>query len=171
MAVANLVWFPVVLTQPILLAVGAMRHAFLSSLIALPLSGLVLCVAARYGIETMAASQLVTTPFQMYVVLTFIRRHVRFTWAELALALQPSAVVSMYSIFPVLLIIGLTGFEFGLSLALSLLAGAASICGWVVGVRLTRHPIGTEIHNLTELLGRRTVAARLLDRVFLVGAD
>jgi hypothetical protein len=59
-ALANLSWFPVIVTQPVLLAVNAMRHAFLSSLIALPLSAAVLCVASLFGVEAMAASQALT---------------------------------------------------------------------------------------------------------------
>jgi len=169
-AVAILVWFPVMLTQPLLLAIGAMRHALLSSLIALPLSALVLCAASSFGVEAMAASQLVTTPFQMYVALRFIRRHAPFTWMELAVALRPSAVVSICSILPVLLVIGLTGFDLRLSLPLAIVAGGLSGCGWVVGIRLTGHPVGAEIHRAAEILGRHTAAARLVARLLAVGA-
>ncbi len=168
MTVATLVWFPVVLAQPLLLAVGAMRHAFLSNLIALPLSALVLCAASSFGVEATAASQLVTSPFQMYVVLRFVRRHVPFTWTEFAVALRPSAVVSICSILPLLPVIGLTGFDLHLSVPLAVVAGGLSVCGWVVGIRLTGHPIGAEIHRAAEILGRHTATARLVGRVLAV---
>jgi O-antigen/teichoic acid export membrane protein len=170
MAVASLAWFPVFLTQPLLLAVGAMRHALLSSLIGLPLSAFVLCGASYFGVEAMAASQLVTTPFQMYVALSFARRHVPFSWKELALTLRPSAGVSLCSVLPLALVSALVGFDPHLPLTLAILAACLSLCGWVVGIRLTGHPIGSEIHYIAEILAARIPMARLVGRFFAVNA-
>ena len=170
MAVAVLVWFPIVLTQPLLLAIGAMRDALLCSLIGLPPSALVLCAASSFGVKAMAASQLITTPFQMYIALRFICRHVPFTWSEFAVALRPSALVSICCIIPVLPLIAANGFDLGLSLPLAAVAGGLSGCGWVVGIRLTGHPVGAEIHHTAASLGRHTAAARLVGRLLAVGA-
>jgi hypothetical protein len=79
-------------------------------------------------------------------------------------------VVSICSILPVLLVIGLTGFDLRLSLPLAIVAGGLSGCGWVVGIRLTGHPVGAEIHRAAEILGRHTAAARLVARLLAVGA-
>lgn len=171
MTVATLAWFPAVLMQPLLLAVGAMRHAFLSNLIGLPASALVLCTASSFGIEAMAASQLVTTPFQVYVGLTFIRRHVAFGWLDMAAALRQSAVVTCCSAFPVLLVIALSGFAFDISVGLAAFAAGLSACGWVAGIRLTRHPVGGEIHRAADTLGRHTIAGRVVMRLLPVGAS
>ena len=83
MAVAGLAWFPVMLTSPVLLAVGANRDRVMADLIGRSVSALVLCSAAWFGIMAMAASKLVTLPFQMVLSLRFVRRHVAFSGHEL----------------------------------------------------------------------------------------
>ncbi len=170
LALSALALFPVVLIQPLLLAIGEMRHAFLASLITLPLSAALLCAAGTLGVEAMAASQLVIIPFQVYIGLSFIRRHVPFTWSEMATALRQSAGTSACTILPVLLVIALNGFDFRLSLPLGAIAGALSICGWVAGVRLTGHPVGNEIHHAAQALGRHPAAARFVSRLLAVSA-
>lgn len=164
MTAATVLWFPVVLTQPLLLAVGAMRDAFLSSVIALPLSALVLCAASTMGAEAMALSQFVTTPIQMYVALRFIQRHVPFTWTELAVALRPSLAVCGFAILPVLTMIGLTDLHFDLSITMSIIAGGIAFVGWLVGIKLTGHPVGAEISHVAEMITRSPAAVRLTGR-------
>ncbi|MBE0530356.1 MAG: oligosaccharide flippase family protein [Rhodospirillales bacterium] len=153
-AVANLAWFPVVVTQPILMAVNAMRHAFLSSLIAMPVSALILCGASLFGVEAMVASQLLTTPFQIYVALSFARRHVPFKWAEVGLAVRSSAAVSAFSVTPALLIIAANGFDFDLAAWSAVLATVLAACGWMAGIWVTGHPVKTEITDLLKLINR-----------------
>lgn len=165
MGVATAVWFPVVLSQPLLLAIRAMRDAFLSNLIALPLSALVLCIASTQGVEVMAASQLVTTPFQMYIALKFVRRHVPFSWIELARAVRPSAIVTAFSVLPVLVVIGLAGFHFDLPLPIAITAGLLSAVGWLIAIRLVSHPVSAEIRLIVEFLAGRLPSLRVLGRL------
>ena len=97
MAIAALAWFPVMLTSPVLLAVGANRDRVMADLIGRSVSALMLCSAAWFGIMAMAASKLVTLPFQMVLSLRFVRRHVAFSGRELSAALWKSAVVTTSS--------------------------------------------------------------------------
>ena len=76
MAIAGLAWFPVTLTSPVLLAMGANRDRVMADLIGRSVSALVLCSAAWFGIMAMAASKLVTLPFQM-VALASVRAAAR----------------------------------------------------------------------------------------------
>ena len=92
MAVATFAWFPVTLTSPVLLAVGANRDRVMADLWGRSVSAVILCSAAWFGIMAMAASKLVTVPYQMVLSLCFVRRHVRFRWRELGVALWRSAV-------------------------------------------------------------------------------
>jgi lipopolysaccharide exporter len=170
MAVANLFWFPVALAQPLLLAIGAMRDAFVSSLIALSVSALLLCGASVFGVKAMAASQFLTTPFQMYIVLTFIRRHVTFSWREFLVALRPSAIVSLYSVLPALVVMGLGDISTTRWFYTASGAVVASLCGWTVGILLTKHPVRVEIHRMAMAAGRRIPAARLVGRLFAANA-
>lgn len=167
-ALASLSWFPGVLNQPVLLALGAMRDAFLANLVALPISAVVLSAASSFGVEAMAASQLFTTPFQVLVALAFIRRHVPFGWLEMAAALRSSALVTLCSVVPVVAVIALAGFELDLSIGLAAVAGGLGACGWMIGIRLTRHPVGLEIHRAAEALGGPPSTARLVGRLLAV---
>ena len=78
MAIAGLAWFPVVLTSPVLLAVGANRDRVLADLLGRSVSAAILCGSAWFGIMAMAVSKLVTLPFQMVVSFCFVRRHIAF---------------------------------------------------------------------------------------------
>ena len=57
MAIAGLAWFPVILTSPVLLAVGANQDRVLADVLGRSLSAVVLCSSAYFGIMAMAAEQ------------------------------------------------------------------------------------------------------------------
>ena len=74
LCVANLALFAACLSYPVLVAAGSVRDALTSSLISLPPSLLVILCAAFFGAEAVAASALLTLPFQAAVALYFIGR-------------------------------------------------------------------------------------------------
>ena len=74
LCVANLALFAACLSYPILVATGSVRDALTSSLISLPPSLLVILCAAFFGVQAVAASALLTLPFQAAVALYFIGR-------------------------------------------------------------------------------------------------
>lgn len=168
-AVASLAWFPVVLMQPLLMAIDAMRHAFLVSLIGLPTSALVLCAASPFGVTAMVASQLFTVPFQVYVGLTYIRRHVPFGWLEVAGALRGSAILTGCSVLPVLLILAPSGFDMDISFGLAAVAAGLAALAWLVGLRLTNHPINAELRRAMAAF-QHTLAGRTVMRLLPIGA-
>jgi len=168
-AVASLACFPMVLMQPLLMAIDAMRHAFMVSLIGMPTSALVLCAASPFGVRAMIASQLFTVPFQVYVGLTYIRRHVPYSWLEVAIALRSSAILTAWSVLPVLLILATTGFDMDISFGLAVFAGSLSALAWLVGLRLTNHPINAELRRAMAAF-RHTVAGRAVLRLLPTGA-
>ena len=67
LCVANLALFAACLTYPILVAAGGVRDALTSSLISLPPSLLIILCAAFFGVQAVAASALLTLPFQAAV--------------------------------------------------------------------------------------------------------
>lgn len=161
MALASLALFPVVLAQPLLMAVGAMRDAFLINLIVLPISALVLCGASSFGIVAMAASQFLIIPFQAYISLRYVRRHVHFEWLEMVAALRDSAAVTCFMVLPILLLFVVIGFRLDLSFGTAALAACLSAAGWLLGVRVTRHPIGDEIRRVAAAVERRLAGSRV----------
>jgi O-antigen/teichoic acid export membrane protein len=170
MAVAGLAWFPVVLTSPVLLAVGANRDRVLADLLGRSLSAVVLCSSAYFGIMAMAASKLVTLPYQMILSLCFVRRHVPFRWREAGAALWQSAMVTAGTAAGPIGVIALPDFSFDLSMAATALALLLAAIGWVVSVYMTQHPILPELRRGTEAILETAVVRRLHARIVAPGA-
>ena len=162
MALASMAFFPAILTSPILLAMGATRDNFLASLITLPISAAVLCLFGLLGVKAMAASQLLTIPFQSYIAFRIIRRHVPFAWGALLVAIRGSAGVTLCSTIGPLILIAAHGFDLDLSIAASLTAGLLAAVGWVVGLRLCRHPMLREVEAILGVIQRSPAVRRLL---------
>ncbi|WP_134499350.1 lipopolysaccharide biosynthesis protein [Microvirga pakistanensis] len=154
LALAGLLWFPTILTQPLLVAVGAIRHNFLSSLITRPLAAIILCCASLYGVTALAASQFIALPLQVSITLYFVRRHVPFTWREMGAAVWRSAVASLFSAAGPVAIIILSGFSFDLSIGATIAAGLLAAAGWLAGLWLTDHPVLVELQGAVDTARR-----------------
>ncbi|MFZ1106332.1 MAG: oligosaccharide flippase family protein [Hyphomicrobiaceae bacterium] len=149
-ALASLLSFTGELTYPVLVSLGAMRDLLRRALIAWPLSALVIAGASTFGLMAAALSFFVIVPFQAYVSLCFVRRHVPVPWRALAGACGRSAVVTLCSAAGPLCVVAALGFRFDMPVLAALLAGALAAAGWLAGVWLTRHPL---MHEL-RLAGR-----------------
>ena len=167
MAVACLAWFPVMLTSPMLLATGANRERTLADLLGRVVSALVLCSAAWFGIMAMAASKLVTLPYQLFLSLYFVQRHVPFRWSEVWLALWKSAVVTATSMTGPIGIVALSESGFDLSILATAAAVLLAAAGWLAGVVMTQHPILPELRKAAEAVGETPVARRLRARAIV----
>ncbi len=152
-ALASLCLFPAFMTYPVLVAVGRVKDTLTTSLITLPISIALVFAAAHIGLAAVAASMFLTAPFQVYVALRFIRRHVPFAWGDLAAATWKSAVTTLGAAAAPAAAIALTGFRFDLSVPVMLVTGAGAAIGWMVGLSLTGHPL------LAELRGASRAAA------------
>ena len=160
MAVAGLAWFPVVLTSPVLLAVGANRDRVLADLLGRSVSAVVLCSSAAFGIMAMAASKLVTLPFQMVVTFCFVRRHIHFRWRELWVALWKSAVVTAGSAVGPVGVVALSGSGFDLSIAATALAAVLAVAGWLATLLTVQHPVLVELRGAAAALAATPFARR-----------
>lgn len=145
LAMASVFWVTVIATNPLLLALGQNRDAFLSTLLCRGVAAILLCAASAHGVMAMALVQFIALPAQMLVSLYFARRHLRFTLAELLAAVAPSVIVTGISIGgPVALFVGngwnltMDLVDFGLTLLLA--AG-----GWLLGLVVTDHILLTEV--------------------------
>jgi hypothetical protein len=78
-------------------AVGSVRDALVSSLISLPPSLLVIFAASFFGVKAVAASALLTLPFQAAVAIHFIGRHLDMTSSDLVRATFKSGIVALCS--------------------------------------------------------------------------
>jgi O-antigen/teichoic acid export membrane protein len=144
-ALASLFYFTAELNYPVLVSLGAMKDLLLRALIAWPLSALIIAGASAFGLTAAALSFFVIVPFQAYVSLYFVRRHVPITWRELANVCWRSAVITLCSAAGPLGVVASLGFRFDISATAALLAGALAAAGWLAGVWLTQHPLLHEI--------------------------
>ena len=97
MCIAHLSLFAACLTYPVLVALGSVRDALMSSLISLPPSLLIIFVASFFGVEAVAASAMLTLPFQAAVAIYFISRHLDIGVLDLFRATSKSGIVTLFS--------------------------------------------------------------------------
>ena len=159
------------LTSPVLLAVGANRDRVMADLVGRSVSAIVLCAAASFGIMAMAASKLLTVPFQMVLSLCFVRRHVPFRWRELWMAaLWRSAAVTAATAAGPAGVIALSDASFDLSLAATMLAVLLAVCGWLASIVMTRHTVLFELKKAAEAVVETSLGQRLRIRVVAPGS-
>ncbi|OSI60605.1 polysaccharide biosynthesis protein [Bradyrhizobium canariense] len=147
LCIANMALFAACLSYPMLVAVGSVRDALISSLISLPPSLLVILGASFFSVQAVAASALLTLPFQAAVAIYFIGRHLRFGLKDLVRALMKSTLVTAATAFGVAGCAALT--EAGMLTSLAGLVSAmcvASICWWL-GLLLVGHPLLHQLHR------------------------
>jgi O-antigen/teichoic acid export membrane protein len=148
MALGSMTLFPAFITYPVLVAVGAIRDALVSSLISIPPSLLLIYLASLHNLEAVAATQLVTGPLQVYVALRFIRRHVPITWGEFCASVVPSGVIALFAAAPTVIAVLLAGFRFDLSLPVTVASCIGAAAAWLAGLWVTQHPLLAEIQRV-----------------------
>ena len=144
---ANLALFAACLSYPILVATGGVRDALTSSLISLPPSLLIILCAAFFGVQAVAASALLTLPFQAAVALYFIGRRLAFRPQHLSRALLKSGVVTAVTASGVMVCAALIEARIVPSfVGLIVASGVAALCWWL-GLMLTGHPLLHQVHR------------------------
>lgn len=157
-AIALLFSFSFELNYPVLVAMGAIRDLFIRALIIFPASGLIMCAAIYLGgLQAVAASLLLTIPFQAWVALSFVKRRLGLTWRDIAAALWKSAIVAVITITPALAVIIFSGSGFAISPLRGLAAGLLSAALWAVALALTRHPLFGEITRTFAFVRKRAL--------------
>jgi O-antigen/teichoic acid export membrane protein len=167
MALASLFNFSAHLNLPILIAKGAMREGLIRSIVAWPISALIITSASLFGLEAAALAWFVTTPLQSYVSLYFVRRHVAVSWMEIANSLWRGVILTILSAIGPLVGAVLTAGRFGFGAAAA--AMTLSALGWSVGLLLTSHPLLNEIEgavsSVLRICGVNAVTARRIWRL------
>jgi O-antigen/teichoic acid export membrane protein len=157
MCVANLALFAACLTYPVLVAVGRVRDSLVSSLISLPPSLALIFIASFFGVEAVAASMLVTLPFQAAVAIHFIRRNLKFQLSELTSRVSKAAIVTLMTSGTTAVCAVLIEQNWIPVLTGLVVASCLGLGCWILGLALTAHP----------LLAKLQLAAREVVRLFL----
>ena len=152
---ASVFWFAVIVTNPLLLALGKNRDAFYSSLICRCLATIVLCTASVHGVTAMALSQFASLPIQMIISLSFAKRHLHFTLFELWSAILPSILVTACTMTGPLVLLIVRGWEGGMGLGVLALTCVLAAVGWLTGLIMVRHSFLGEVRFMAfKLLTR-----------------
>jgi O-antigen/teichoic acid export membrane protein len=157
LCVAQLSLFAACLSYPVLVAAGSVRDTLVSSLISLPPSLLIIFAASFFSVEAVAASALLTLPFQAAVAIYYVGRHLDLRFSDLVQATQKSGMVALCSCAAVaicasLIEHGLIGPVTGIFVAC---ATAATV--WLAAVFAVQHPL---LQELKEPVSRGLSAAR-----------
>jgi O-antigen/teichoic acid export membrane protein len=147
LCIASLSLFAACLTYPVLVAVGRVRDTLLASLISLPPSLVVIFVASFFGVQAVAASALVTLPFQALVAIYFIGRRLSFSASDFLQAVLKSVVVTACVAAGVLLSVLCCKYAGAGPIAGLLLGSILAAAGWSFGLLLTRHPLLFQIRT------------------------
>jgi O-antigen/teichoic acid export membrane protein len=144
-AIASLFSFSFELNYPVLVSIGAVHDIFRRALIVCPVSVVIITVAAFFGLRAVAFSLLLVIPFQAFVSLTFVRRHIVIGWLEIWSAVWRSAVVAAITVAGPLAVVMYIGSGFEISLGHALSGAALAAAGWLLGLWLTGHALLIEI--------------------------
>lgn len=154
LCIANMALFAACLSYPVLVAVGSVRDALIASFISLPPSLLVILAASFFSVQAVAASAVLTLPFQAAVTIYFIGLHLGLRLTDVARALMRSGFVTAATAFGVAGCAALTQAGILTSLAgLALGLCAAALCWWL-GLLLTGHPLLHQLHLAAVGLAR-----------------
>ena len=161
LSLAAVFWFATIVSNPLLLALGKNRDAFLASLMARSIAATVLCGASTYGITAMAISQFISVPVQLFISLGFTRKHLDFTTSELVSALTPSVAVTVFTLSGPMLLLSSGGWDLQISsLEFAIMLPLAGL-GWLVGLVLVRHPFLEEVQLISQFIVAAAARVRL----------
>lgn len=153
LSLAAILWFPNILTFPVLVALGANREAFEANLIGRGLSTIIICGGASlFGLYGLVLSQFIVLPFQSYLSFIYVRRHVPFAWSQLFAIMYKSGQVTLCAVAGPLAVLAANGFRFDQSILLALLSVVLSGIGWVAALIVTRHPFLDELTTFASLV-------------------
>jgi hypothetical protein len=156
MAAATMLYFPVPLMFPALVAAGGIRDTAKAWIISLPITSLIMILAAQHGPFVLALSIFATTPIQVGVGLWFLMRRLKLSAGEYLRALAPSAAATLATVLGPLGVIGLNGFDMDITVLQAAVGGGLGAVFWFLAMGWTRHPFAAE---LAYLLGRIQVLA------------
>jgi O-antigen/teichoic acid export membrane protein len=153
-ALASLFSFSFELNYPVLVSVGAIHDVFRRALIVCPVSIAIIFVASFISLPAVVWSLTLVIPFQAFVSLSFVRRHIRLSWAEIGSAVWRSAVVAAATVSGPLTIVMVAGSTFDISVKQAAVGVLLAVVGWLFGLWLTRHLLLEEILRSSAYLKR-----------------
>jgi O-antigen/teichoic acid export membrane protein len=149
-AIAGFVSITSPLVQPTYMAVGAFRDLFVVNILLFPIRISIVAAAAFGGLYWLAWSVVIRAVIAELVFLLRLRAHVRVELRDILRSLTPSLVVTLATIAGPIGLMAYRGFDFDLSIGMSIAAMIAAAIGWLSSIFLTEHPIRNEIMTVVS---------------------
>jgi O-antigen/teichoic acid export membrane protein len=168
-AIALLFNFPTSLNYPIQVAAGGIRHTVSVAFGQMAVSLAIMSFAAGYSLKAVALSTMLTIPFNVCLSVWLVRRLVPFGLLAFVGALKKSAICTVFSAAgPAVVLITRTQ---GTDMTIEMLSAVVMSCaaGWVVGLRLSRHPLFQELSRAYASAARLVGAKFSGARVWIIG--
>jgi O-antigen/teichoic acid export membrane protein len=158
-AVAWMVTFYSELNYPILVTTGGIRRNLLRALIVYPISSATIITAAFFGVTAVAWSLFFVLPFQAAVSFFFVCRALQLPFHHILVVLPRSAAATLCAAAGPLAMHLLHDGTTRFALWQVVWAVGLAAPGWLIGLRLVRHPMWAEIVKMVgyarQFLARR----------------
>lgn len=140
------------LISQVLIATGQVHRFFRSELIIQPTRILLIILAVPFGLEAVAASQIVFHFIGMLVYYKQLSYSILISYREVLEATSQSIFVTILSLI-VPLVVSLLMRPDPASIWLPfILAAIGAVCGWIVGVAISNHPVKKEVDLAVQRL-------------------
>jgi O-antigen/teichoic acid export membrane protein len=159
LAIALMFAFPIVLHYAMVVSVGAIRYMPVIMILQAICSIGALTLAARHGLYVTALSTLVIMPCNGILAISIARHFLKFRWLDLVVATRKSAAVTVICSVGPALILSAHGAP-DLGFAATALALVTAGAGWLVGLKVTHHPLLDEILRFVDAIRLRLRSAR-----------
>ncbi len=143
--------FPILITQPILIAIGRVREALRINVIMLPITLAMLVLGGLHSLTMVALLGYVTGVCNVIVTMTILRRYVTFSYVHLARRAGKSALITLFASAAPVAIILWSGPGFDVSMPRFLLAAAGFALLWLAALYVVRHPFRAEIQHILQI--------------------
>jgi O-antigen/teichoic acid export membrane protein len=151
LTVALLFSFPASLQYPTLVAAGAIRYMPPAAVLQSALSLGLLYAAARHGLEAAAFSMWLIVPVNGAISFMLVQRVVGISWQEMVRATRRSALCAgLSALGSAAARFAMDGYD--MPLATTVIAVGLAGCGWLVGLRLTDHPMLRELVEMATIV-------------------
>lgn len=155
LAAAYLIWFPVYVINPILIAAGGIRDTLMLGVFTIPVMIAIVSGASFFGLHAAAWSHFISIPFYVVCSMLMVKRRVPYKMSALIAALAPSAQLALLSAIAPALVLLAWGDGYVLSIPMALLAGALGVASWLGGLYMLHHPMSHEVGHLLSAVQRR----------------
>lgn len=163
MCAAMLIWFPVGLTNPTLIAAGGVRDTFVLALTTIPLTIAIQFFAAFHGLHALAWSMFITVPLFISMAMYLVKRRLNFTWREVVGCMRKSAVVAILTSLGAFAALLWNGLSFDMPIWLAAAGMLLSGLGWLAGIWITDHPL---LGEMRWFLGKALERTKILPLPF-----